>query len=74
MEIDLRSLLTRDLGLHPQACRDRVVVVTGVGRGIDRQIARAFALLGGKVVLAELSTQGQEVEALAQEADRRRCG
>jgi hypothetical protein len=64
MTIDLYSLLTRALGLDPQACAGKVIVVTGAGRGIGLQIARAFALLGGKVVLAELSEQGQAAERL----------
>ena len=44
--------------------RDRTALVTGAGRGIGLQTARAFASLGGKVVLAELSEQGREAEQL----------
>jgi NAD(P)-dependent dehydrogenase (short-subunit alcohol dehydrogenase family) len=39
-----------------------VIVVTGAGRGIDLQVARAFAFLGGKVVIAELNEPGKQVE------------
>jgi len=62
MTIDLSSLLTRDLKLDSSACDGQVIVVTGAGRGIGFQTARAFALLGGLVILAELSEQGQEAE------------
>ncbi len=62
MTIDLSSLLTKDLQLDASACAGQVIVVTGAGRGIGLQTARAFALLGGKVVLAELSEAGREAE------------
>ncbi|HTP06872.1 MAG TPA: SDR family oxidoreductase, partial [Anaerolineae bacterium] len=62
MTINLAELLTRDLHLDSSACDGQVIVVTGAGRGIGLQTARAFALLGGKVVLAELSEEGQQAE------------
>jgi NAD(P)-dependent dehydrogenase (short-subunit alcohol dehydrogenase family) len=62
MTIDLASLLTHDLQLDAAACAGQVIVVTGAGRGIGFQTARAFALLGGKVVLAELSEEGRAAE------------
>ena len=62
MAIDLSLLLTHDLQLDPSACAGQVIVVTGAGRGIGFQTARAFALLGGKVVLAELSEAGRAAE------------
>jgi NAD(P)-dependent dehydrogenase (short-subunit alcohol dehydrogenase family) len=62
MSIDLYSLLKDDLKLIPSICAGQVIVVTGAGRGIGLQTARAFALLGGKVILAELSEAGREVE------------
>jgi len=58
MIIDLHSLLTNTMNLNPQTFSNQVIVVTGAGRGIGYQTARAFAHLGAKVVLAELSEQG----------------
>src|SRR5580700_9705618 len=37
-------------------CKDRVVVVTGAGRGLGRSYALAFALEGAKVVVNDLGT------------------
>jgi NAD(P)-dependent dehydrogenase (short-subunit alcohol dehydrogenase family) len=62
MDIDLAELLTHDLQLDPSAYAGQVILVTGAGRGIGLQTARAFALLGGRVVLAELSEAGREAE------------
>jgi NAD(P)-dependent dehydrogenase (short-subunit alcohol dehydrogenase family) len=62
MIINLAELLTRDLQLDSSACAGQVIIVTGAGRGIGLQTARAFALLGGKVVVAELSDKGREAE------------
>jgi len=64
MSIDLKALLIHSLALTPGEFAGKVVVVTGAGRGIGQQAARAFALLGASVVVAELSPQGQ---AAAQE-------
>jgi NAD(P)-dependent dehydrogenase (short-subunit alcohol dehydrogenase family) len=61
MTIDLRSLLLQDLRLRPGRFEGKVIVVTGAGRGIGEQAARAFALLGAKVIIAELSADGQAV-------------
>lgn len=62
--IDLKKLLIEDLKLRPDECLGKTVVVTGGGQGIGLQIARAFGLLGGKVVIAEISPQtGQAAEA-----------
>ena len=61
MEINLKQLLNK-LGLAENEFRDVVIVVTGAGRGIGLQVARAFALLGGKVVIAELSEDGKRAE------------
>ena len=57
MTIDRYSLLTRDLGLDSKACAGKVIVVTGAGRGIGLHAARAFGILGGKVVLAETDAE-----------------
>jgi NAD(P)-dependent dehydrogenase (short-subunit alcohol dehydrogenase family) len=62
MPINLYSLLKDDLKLDPSSCAGQVIVVTGAGRGIGLQIARAFAFLGGKVILAELSETGLDAE------------
>lgn len=35
--------------------KDRVVIITGAGQGIGRVFAKAFALAGAKVVIAELN-------------------
>jgi NAD(P)-dependent dehydrogenase (short-subunit alcohol dehydrogenase family) len=51
--------LLNQIGLQNDACRGKVVVVSGAGGGIGLQVARAFALLEAQVVLAEISDQGQ---------------
>jgi NAD(P)-dependent dehydrogenase (short-subunit alcohol dehydrogenase family) len=63
MEIDLKQVLYK-LGLAKNEFGDGTIVVTGAGRGIGLQVARAFAQLGGKVVLAELSETGRQAEDL----------
>ena len=62
MAINLFSLLTDDLKLDKSSFAGQVIVVTGAGRGIGLQVARAFAFLGGKVILAELFETGREAE------------
>jgi NAD(P)-dependent dehydrogenase (short-subunit alcohol dehydrogenase family) len=59
----LKTLLIHSLGLEPEACRGKVIVVTGAGRGIGLDAARAFAALGGSVILAEISPEnGRKAE------------
>jgi NAD(P)-dependent dehydrogenase (short-subunit alcohol dehydrogenase family) len=66
MPLDLFNLLTKDMQLNPQALLNQIVIVTGAGRGIGFYTARAFALLGAKVVLAELSVEGKTAEEAIQ--------
>lgn len=47
----------------PDLFKDQVIVVTGGGRGIGRATAQLFARLGGKVIIAELNDEGQQVAA-----------
>ena len=46
---------------QPDLFAGQVIIVTGAGRGIGRAIANLFASLGGKIVLAELSDEGEQV-------------
>ncbi len=58
METNLRSLL-ENIGFSNNEFQNKVIVITGAAHGIGLQIARAFAMLGGKVVIAELSEEGK---------------
>jgi len=40
-------------------CKDRVVIITGAGRGIGRAHALAFGLAGAKVVVNDIGTSGR---------------
>jgi hypothetical protein len=50
------------LGLSKDVLSGEVVVVTGSGRGIGREMACTFARLGAMVVIAELSEMGEGVQ------------
>jgi NAD(P)-dependent dehydrogenase (short-subunit alcohol dehydrogenase family) len=58
----MKQLLDQ-LGLAQDEFENKVIVITGAGRGIGLQIAHAFAILGAKVVIAEQSEAGKSVEA-----------
>lgn len=51
------------LGLAQGKLLNQVAVVTGGGRGIGRETARALSWLGARVVIAELSDEGAETES-----------
>lgn len=55
-------------GLSPDTLTGKTAVITGAGRGIGRETARAFAWLGANVVIAEISKEGKETETIIQEA------
>ena len=57
-------MLVEKLGLPREALAGKVAVVTGAGRGIGKELARALAWLGARVVIAEIAETGAEVEAL----------
>ncbi|MFX1313549.1 MAG: SDR family NAD(P)-dependent oxidoreductase [Promethearchaeota archaeon] len=52
------------LGLSKNALLDKVAIITGAGRGIGKELARALAWLGAKVIIAEINEYGKEVEDL----------
>ena len=50
------------LGLARHVFQGQIVLITGAGRGIGLEMARAFARLGAKVVLAEITENGAALE------------
>lgn len=55
------------IGLARDTLAAQVAIVTGAGRGIGREVARALSWLGARVIIAELSDEGQETERLIRE-------
>jgi len=52
------------LGLSKNMLINKVAIITGAGRGIGKELARALAWLGAKVVIAEINEYGKQVEDL----------
>lgn len=52
------------LGLSKNSLVNKVAIITGAGRGIGKELARALAWLGAKVVIAEINEYGKELEDL----------
>ncbi|AKI98322.1 short-chain dehydrogenase [Kosmotoga pacifica] len=52
------------MGLSRTALAGKVAIITGAGQGIGKELARALAWLGAKVIIAEIRDTGLEVEAL----------
>lgn len=63
METNLQNVLA-SFGLLPNEFKNKVIVITGAGSGIGFQTARAFAILGGKVVIAEQKDTGMAAEEM----------
>jgi NAD(P)-dependent dehydrogenase (short-subunit alcohol dehydrogenase family) len=66
MTESVAQILTR-AGLAQNTLNKQVAIVTGAGRGIGREVARALAWLGAKVIIAELNdVLGTETRELIQ--------
>jgi len=52
------------IGLPQGTLAGKVALITGAGKGIGKELARALAWLGAKVIIAEISDDGAELEAL----------
>ena len=51
--------LLHQIGLSATDCQGKTAVITGAGRGIGLACAQAFAALGARVVIAEISAEGE---------------
>lgn len=58
------SQLLGKMGLSQADLAERVAIITGAGRGIGKELARALAWLGAKVIIAEIADTGKKVEDL----------
>jgi NAD(P)-dependent dehydrogenase (short-subunit alcohol dehydrogenase family) len=59
----LPTLLER-MGLSRSSLAGKVVIVTGAGQGIGKELSRALAWLGANVIIAEIRDTGAAVEQL----------
>jgi NAD(P)-dependent dehydrogenase (short-subunit alcohol dehydrogenase family) len=55
--------------MQEQICKDRVVVVSGAGRGIGREYTLEFERYGAKVVVNDLGGSGDGDQAIADADD-----
>ncbi|TXT58565.1 MAG: 3-oxoacyl-(Acyl-carrier-protein) reductase [Promethearchaeota archaeon] len=55
-------MFIKQLGLQKDVLLKKVAIITGAGRGIGKELARALAWLGAHVIIAELNSTGKEVE------------
>jgi len=62
-DVSLIDLLKK-MGLSKIDLSEKVAIITGAGRGIGKELARALAWLGATVVIAEISDTGKDVEKL----------
>ena len=53
----MRADFLERMGLNQRSLAGRVAVVTGAGRGIGHELARALAWLGAKVAIAEIDSE-----------------
>jgi NAD(P)-dependent dehydrogenase (short-subunit alcohol dehydrogenase family) len=56
--------LLQKMGLSPNDLSGEVALITGGGQGIGKELSRALAWLGAKVVIAEIADTGKNVEDL----------
>ena len=57
-------MLLEKMGLTRESLAEKAAIVTGAGQGIGKELARALAWLGARVIIAEISDAGVDVEAL----------
>lgn len=62
------TMLIQQAEVDRKALSGRVAIVTGAGRGIGRETARALAYLGATLVVAEISDAGAETERVIKDA------